>query len=88
MWCGNFEIFQISPLCVNFVKWCGVETLKFFKVPLCVGNCNSMDFSKSIEGFPSCGGEIDFFRVKIPVLGILAPFGPKKIMLIMLIFSM
>ena len=33
--CGDFEIFQNS-LCVGSVLWC-VETLKIFKVPLCVG---------------------------------------------------
>ena len=34
--CGDFEFFQ-SSLCVSHVLWC-VRTLKFFKIPLCVGS--------------------------------------------------
>ena len=66
--CGDFEIFQSSPvrgLCgvvetLNFfeipmcVLWC-VGTLKFFKVPLCVRLC-------------PCTGEIEFSQ-KNPCTG-------------------
>ena len=34
VWCGEFGFFQRTPVC----GLCSVESLNFFKVPLCVGS--------------------------------------------------
>ena len=52
MVCGDFENFQISPVCGVSGVWC-VETLKIFKISLCVESVVCGDF-ENFQGSPAC----------------------------------
>ena len=77
--CKDFGKFQSSPVCVGPVLWY-VKTLTISKFP-CV--CSVLETLTICEknrcmDFCFCTGEIDFFRVKIPVRGIFLLFALKK----------